>query len=578
MSRKRRRARGGTAPPTPNALTSSAQVYVNDDALSKNLVIQPNEPQKEAWQFYRALGEVQFAVGVWLAGCVSRCRLIAAEVQPGANEPLPLDEGPAAELVASIAGGLGGQTAMLKKMAVQLSVPGESFLVGEDPGATGDPEQFKWCVYSSSELKVKRRNPLTYAVMEDEGHWRDLKGEYLVCRVWSPDDEFAWKASSPVMSSLSVMREVDYWNRYIVAILLSRLAMNGMLIIPNEVILPVDERFKDQPDPFLAKLVDVGSKAIKNPGTAAAALPIPLRIPAQFVEQVKHLTFATPVEEKVQEHRQAAINRLATSLNMPAEVLTGMGDVNHWGQWQLEESAIKIHISPILEIICHGLTQGALETMARSAGVNLVGPNGGRVIVWYDPAELTQQPDKSKEALSIFGVGGMTTEALLRESGFDEGDIPEDEELKRIVLTRIALAAGADAMRALAILTGDDSLLPVPIEAPAASGEAVSSSESTDQGQPGTEPTSDSGAAEQGPPNNRQAKATIQSRGNWCPTCASTDEPRVVARAAGVGDVMCKDEWHRVDVTRNGGVLVLNVPVNGGPGLLGDVARERHVT
>jgi hypothetical protein len=538
MARKRRTR---ASAPAPGSLTSSAQVLVDDDVLGRHLVIQPNEPQKEAWQFYRALGEVQFAVGVWLAGCVSRVRLIAAEMQPGGDEPTPLVDGPAAELVLSIAGGLGGQTAMLKKMAVQLSVPGETYLVGEDPNNTGDPAQFDWCIYSSSELNVLRRNPLTYRVMEYEGQWRVLRGEYLVCRVWCPDDEFSWKASSAVMSSLGIMREVDYWNRYIVAILLSRLAMNGMLLIPSEVVLPVDERFKDAPDPFLAKLVDVASKAIKQPGTAAAAIPIPLRVPAEYIEKFKHLTFATAVEEKVQEHRQAALTRLATSLNMPAEVLTGMGHVNHWGQWQLEESAIKIHVSPLVEIICHGLTEGALESMAESAGVDLVGPNGGRIIIWYDATELTQQPDKSGEAQAAYDRGDMSEESLLRESGFDEDDMPSLDEFKQIALKKIALAAGSDSLTALGMLTGDSSLLPLPTAAPVASGEAVSSSPDAEQVPAGTEPTT-TPIVDKGPPSTRGDQAPSQLR-------TEVRDP-----------------------------LVLNVPVNGGPGLLGDVARERHVT
>jgi hypothetical protein len=140
--------------------------------------------------------------------------------------------------VSSLAGGIGGQTAMLKKLAVHLSVPGDSYVVGEDPTGVGDPARFDWKVLSSSELQVARRDPLTYRVMEYEGRWRTLQGEYFVCRVWNPDDEFSWRASSSVMSALPIMREVDYWNRYIIAILLSRLAMNGMLLVPSEVTFP----------------------------------------------------------------------------------------------------------------------------------------------------------------------------------------------------------------------------------------------------------------------------------------------------------------------------------------------------
>lgn len=489
MSRRPRRA-PHIDPPPPSALTSSAKIIDNDDWMTKNLVIQPSEPQKEAWQFYRTLGELQFAVGVWLAGCVSRCRLIAAELQPGGDEPIPIKEGPVAELVASIAGGIGGQTAMMKKFAVQLSVPGESYLVGEDPLGTKDPSQFTWRVYSSSELQITKRNPLTYRVMEYEGMWRPLVGEFLVVRIWNPDDEFSWRAASAVQAALPILREVDYWNRYIIAVLLSRLAMNGILLIPEEVNFPVDDRFKDAADPFVAKLIDTASKAIKNPGSAAAAIPIPIKVPSQFIEHFKHLTFATDVGDHVQEHRQAALTRLATALNMPAEVLTGMGNVNHWGQWQLEESAIKIHISPLVEVICYGLTAGYLESMAKAANIDLSkGPNGGRYVIWYDTTELTQQPDKAGEAQGVYDRGAFTEEAMLRESGFEDDDIPSMDEFKAIALKKIAMGGGADALQALASLTGDESLVP-PAPAPLAPpGEDANASPGTDQAPADSQPT-----------------------------------------------------------------------------------------
>lgn len=495
-----RRNRSRRVIPSGTTLTSSAMPLVDDDVSTKNLVIQPNEPQKEAWQFYRALGELQFSIGVWLAGCLSRVRLTVAEMQSGGDEPVPITEGPFADIISSLAGGAGGQSAMMKRLAVHLSVPGESYVVGEDPVGSGNPDDFLWNVYSSTELKITRRNPLTYQVMEYEGRWRTLDGEFMVCRIWNPDDEFAWKAASSVMTCLPILREVDFWNRYILAVLLSRLAMNGILLIPQEVTLPVDPRFKDAADPFLAKLVDTASRAIKNPGTAAAAIPIPLKVPAEFIDKFKHLTFDTQMGDKVQENRDRALNRLATGLNIPAEVLTGMAKMNHWGAWQLEESAIKIHISPIAEIICHGLTKGYLEPMAKSMGLDLRGPGGGHIIVWYDATELTQQPDKSGEAQSTFDRGGLTTEALVRESGFEVDSIPNMDEFKEIALRKIALSAGADALKALAFLTGDESLNPPPPPQLVPEGEPSSPPPGTENAPADSQPTDN-----QGPPDTRNS-------------------------------------------------------------------------
>lgn len=471
MSRRRRPGQVRSSQPQRNTLVASATILDAKNPLSQVIVTQPRDWQRECWNFYHALGELQFGVGVWLANSVSRCRLIAAELVPGGDEPTPIKEGPYADLVQELCGGIGGQSAMLKKMAVHLSIPGDSYLVGEDESGLGVISEFTWRVCSSSEIRQIAKKPLRYQVQEYEGHWRDLTPESLVVRVWYPDDEYAWLAASPAQAALGIMREVDYFNRYIVSILLSRLALNGLLLIPSEASLPVKPQFQDAADPFIAELIDIASKSIANPGAASAAVPMPVRMPADMIEKVKHLTFATPIEEKIQEHREKALARLATAINLPAEVLSGVGDLNHWGQWQLEESAIKTYISPLVEVICYGLLVGYMRPMAEAMELDMRGPNGGQVVMWYDPSELTKQPDRVKETTDLYDRGEATGESLRREAGIEESDRPKDEELKKIVLQKIALSGGADALKALGLLTGDQQIIdlsqpptPVPVE------------------------------------------------------------------------------------------------------------------
>lgn len=499
MSRSRRRRPVDTSMVTTirtgtpgRVLTASATILNDENPLSQVIVTAPRDWQRECWNFYHALGELNFGVGVWLANMVSRVRLVAAELVPGGDEPTPLKEGPYADLVQSLAGGIGGQAAMLKKMATQLSIPGDSFLIGEDESGLGVISQFTWRVCSSSEIRIVQRKPLKYQVQEFQGHWRNLAEESLVVRVWYPDDELAWLPTSPAQAALSIMREVDLYNRYIASILTSRLVLNGLLLIPNEATIPVKPQFQDAADPLVAELIDIASKSIKNPGAASSSLPVPLRLPAEMVDKVKHLTFATPIEEKIQEHRREALGRLATSLNMPSEILTGMRGVNHWGQWQLEESGIKTYISPLVEVICYGLLVGYMKPMAAAAGLDMVGPSGGQIVMWYDTSELTKQPDRIKETTDLYDRGEASGEALRREAGIEETDAPDDTELRDIVLKKIALGGGADALKALGLLLKDQQIIdlasPPPPE-PAVPGD----------GQPGTsEPPSDAPQAPSG--------------------------------------------------------------------------------
>lgn len=467
MSDRRRgvSTRAMLANPQREVLTAATQPL--DYFNTQTLVVQPTEWQREAWNYYHSLGELNFAVDSWQSNAVSRCRLFLGQRVPGTDEPTPVLDGPLAEIVATMAGGIDGQTAMLKRMAVHMSIPGDSYLVTEDDPATGVRGS---TVYSSSEIRITSRGgpdtPLRYQVQTQRALWRELSKEALVSRVWWPDAEYGWRASSPAEAALPIMREIDMYNRYIVAILLSRVASNGMLLIPDEVTFPVKSEYKDASDPFVAEWIDIASRAVKNPGSAAAALPMPIRVPAAMIEKFRHLTMHTDMGEKVLEDRDRALKRLATALNMPPEAMSGMGDVNHWGQWQISEDSVKIHLSPILEVIVHGLTASYLKPMAVAAGVPTSLPDGSEYVIWYDPSALVQQPDRTEEAQALYDRGELSGTALRRDTGFEEADKPTTAELKQQALLKIVMAGGPDAMAALAVLVNDPSLAPAPPPAP----------------------------------------------------------------------------------------------------------------
>jgi hypothetical protein len=472
-----------------DSLTAATKALDTYDEMS--LTINPTEPQREAWNYYHALGEVNYAIGSWLSNAISRCRLIAATRSTSSDDPTPVVDGPVAEIVGMLGGGPGGQSTILKRMTVQVSVPGESFLVMEEV----DGIQSTYA-YSNTELRITGRGPLSYQINDQRNHWRSLAPNSLVSRVWWPDDEINWAPSSPVLGALPIMREIDMYNRYIMAVLLSRVVNNGILLVPSEVTLPSLPQFKDAADPFMAQFIDAGQRAIKNPGTAGAAFPFPLKVPAQFIESFKHLTFATEMGDKVLDDRDKALNRLANALNMPSEVLTGMGAVNHWGQWQLEESAVKIHIAPVIEVIVEGLTQTYLRPMLKAAGSPLVDPSGDPYIIWYDYSALIQQPDRSAEAFNLYDHGLLSTEALVRETGFDTDDMPKETKtmsLEEQVLLKIALTGGADSMAALSLLTGNEDIATTPQRV------TVTDPNATPTDQTGTPPQEDQGPPTKGP-------------------------------------------------------------------------------
>jgi len=151
---------------------------------------------------------------------------------------------------------------------------------------------------------------------------------------------------------------------------------------------------------------------------------------------------------------------------------------------------------------------------------------------------------------------------------------PKDRDLDRVCeMVEGVKALGMETCVTLGMLTGDSSLIPVPTAAPAASGEAASPRPGTEQPAPGTEPMATPGV-DKGPPQTRRSPAPTAA--SQCPSCGSSGEPRVISMSAGTGERRCDDLWH-IEARNPRDSLVLNVPANGTL-LLGDVARERHVT
>jgi hypothetical protein len=414
----------------PENLTAAA-LSINALAGSRlPLVPQYESWQRELWDYYDDLGEFGYAV-TWRANMISRVRLRAAKLAAGADEPIINDTGPAAEIVSELTSDINSTTEIMSTMSTMLDIPGEGWLIGESIQGRN-----RWQVRSNDEI---RRRGTTYQVI-DEGsslsnmEWRDLEPDHYIVRIWRPHKRFRHMAYSPAKAARSAMRELELVNRHIQAQYLSRLASAGVVIFPDEITFPVREEFQDEPDPFVREWIETAKEAIKTPGTAAAVVPIPIRVPGEYIDKIRHVDFTLKIDEKIVDKRDNARRNLASMINVPTELLFDAGSLNHWGLWQLEESAIKIHISPDVEIITNGLTRGYLHPRLRAQGVD----DWEDWVVWYDASEIIARPDKSANVLNLYDRFEVNGKALRREVGLTEDDAPTDDELKTLVLKKLA--------------------------------------------------------------------------------------------------------------------------------------------
>ena len=415
--------------------------------------------QGQLWDYYARLEEFSAAVS-WKGNALSRVRLIAAEYIPGESEPKPITEGPAADAVARLAGGIGGQSQLMRLMGVHYNVPGEGWLVGSEE----DGEEI-WSVYSADELRV---NGGVYQLKTGESSrsWESLGSDIMVVRFWRPDERYSYRARSIASHALGAMAELDLINKRIIAETVSRLASNGILLYDQDRLsfsqLPNPDGADGQ-DPFAVILAEVGSRGIKDAQSAEAALKLPIGVRLGEATDVKlsdvmHvLDLSNPIDDKLIPQRESAIRRLATALDLPSDVLLGVSGMNHWGAAQVEESGIKLHIAPDAETICHALTKGYLTPVLRAGGDDLVGPNGGRIVVWYDPSEIVMRPDKSEHAMQAYDRMEITGQAYRREIGLSEFDKPDGEELDAMtdLLVRRASATGAQVSESMGTENAD---------------------------------------------------------------------------------------------------------------------------
>jgi hypothetical protein len=435
---------GGTA-----VIASAALVRTSDIARVGKIT----EWQKQAWDYYDTVSELRYGV-TWLANALSRVRLYVGRIAPdGSSDPKPVEEERLIAPLNELWDGQVGQNEMLRRMTIHLLVPGESYLVGFDaPGGEGAQGARRWLTVAKEEIdvksggKVRVRDP-------DNDQWITLAlDSSVVIRVWRPHPRRAFQADSPVLPLRSALAELQGMSQHILASLDSRLAGNGIVLVSDEVTMPAPTESEGpnpvHPDPLMAALIEGMLTPLQDRESAAAVVPLLLRAPGKVQDAMTHLTFSTPLDEKALVIRESAIRRVATGLDIPGEILTGLGESNHWSAWQISDEAIQLHVEPLAGLLCQALTAQYLRPALTAMGV----PDMQDYCLWYDASALKQRPNRGPEALQAYGEGLLSAEATRRELGWGDEDAPGEEEAARLLLIKLAGAHGQLAPRLLPLL------------------------------------------------------------------------------------------------------------------------------
>jgi hypothetical protein len=469
-----------TQTPRWNSLVAAAQVIAAPNAAVRaSSVGKPHEWTSDAWDYYDRIGELRFGIS-WISNAMSRVNLVAAmpSTEAGAD-PIRIDlddprttpaQRRAHELIGMIAKGVTGQGQLLAEFGAQLTMAGVGWLVVEpDSDDPLDDSLDVWDVYSSDEIRGKED---VIEIRTGEREWRTLHPNAIVVKVWRKHPRRSWEPDSPVHGVLPVLREIDLLQQHIHATAQSRLAGAGILAIPTEAVFPPgqgpqtsqqldpdDENLTAPEDTFVDTLIDAMTTPLSDRGSAAAVVPLVVKVPGDLVDKIKHISFATPFDERVMELMEQAIKRLALGLDIPPEILVGMSNSSHWTAWQVAEEAITLHIEPISEMVVNALTVGYLHPVLEAEGFDTE-----QVTVWYDTSALRTRPDKSKSAVEAYDRIELSGAALLREMGLNTDDAPDPDERRERLIIEMARTVPTLAPAILTELGLFDSI-PEPVEA-----------------------------------------------------------------------------------------------------------------
>lgn len=409
--------------------------------------------QDELWAYSKTIGEFG-SVMDWFSSGMSRMHLTAAVQRPGIREPELIDEGPAADLVNDlVTNANGGETQYLYKWGRHLGIAGVGYFIGEDQR---DDPFGRSRIYDVKSAKQIRRSTIPkrdsgrivtdgvgkvvtngFDLRIGPGEWRPIAQSSLVGRIYRPDDELDYEVTSWSRPAQTTLREIDLYNRHIVATLLSRIAFNGFLLIPEEVTFPVNPEFKDAPDPFIAEIIAIARKSIQNPGSPASAMPVPLRVPSQFIDKFVHLIVAQGIDPKIIEARDSALSHLARQLPAPPEAMEGKSNLNHWNAYVDSADNVKYYFGSTMEVLTGGLTEFFLWPMLVAAKQPIT-QDGGRLVVWYDASDLIADPDNSENVRDARERLVIDNEAYLSGVQLDGADEPDDDELRKMLLVNSA--------------------------------------------------------------------------------------------------------------------------------------------
>lgn len=428
MALRRPRSRAGTAlMPRRSLAGATAMVDLGAASSWQTWKFGNKEWQTEAWRLYDIVPEIHKISGR-IGDSLAQARLYVTEVDDTGEETGEVTEDRIKRLAAVPLGTGAQRDDCLRLAGIDLAVGGECWIVGE--GAAGSPEKAEgtWFVVTGSafkkdggKLKVKRPK-------NRGGSYLELAdGVDILIRCWNPHPNDTDQADSFTRSAIVPLREIELLTKREFAELDSRLTGAGILFLPEGVDFPREEGDPEGLAGFMAVMQRAAAASIRDQSDARAMVPIMATVPdavLPYLDQLRPITFWSELSGQIGEMKDKAIVRLASSAEIPAEVITGIGDANHWTAWLISDEGIRWIKAGYLGPIADALTRGFLRLALASMGV----ANPERYAFAFDTSTLAAKPNRLDEAVQLHDRFLIKDTEVVRAGAFDPDQMPTIQE------------------------------------------------------------------------------------------------------------------------------------------------------
>lgn len=398
--------------------------------------------QIRAWEMYEEIGEVSAAAN-YMGDAFSQLRLFIGMRSDDGDSVIQLDpedppEGFTTEQInraQEILDNLNFPHSLseLQRMSgIALFMVGEIWLLGRE-NENGEEE---WDTYSTEQITTNDRGEYCIKDLPSSKPIAINEDTDVLIHIWRRSPRFPKLATSSIKSTLTILEELLLLTLEVRATTSSRIPA-GILALPDSLEVIRTDNTSDnsttnaQSSEFLTDFMRHITTPIKEPGHASAVAPLVIKAHPDDIDKIKVIPFGRELSQQAMDQRKECKDRFASAINLPAEILTGKGGMNHWSAWYVGEETQNDFVAPAMSVVTNALT-GMYLLPRLALEMEEVPP----FVIGFERTALIDDPEKSKEDIELYDRFLISDAAMRKRRNVSEDDAPTPEEIAARILRK----------------------------------------------------------------------------------------------------------------------------------------------